>query len=98
MKHYRELNELGFQKILKKFDKTVGWKASALYMDKVHKYHWATSNKIDKFIEETESLYIDDFADGHRRKGMSKLRTPEIYEVKKHSKRAEKYMTTNEYI
>lgn len=84
MKNYKELNELGFQKILKKFDKTAGWKASTLYMDKVHKYHWVTSHKIELFIEETEKLYIDEFAEGHRRKGMSKLRTPEVFKVSLH--------------
>jgi SPX domain protein involved in polyphosphate accumulation len=81
LKHYKELNELGFQKILKKFDKTAGWTASHLYMEKVRQYHWVNSNKIETFIEETEQLYISEFAEGHRRRGMSKLRTPEIFKV-----------------
>lgn len=48
------LNETGFQKILKKFDKTAGWKASQLYLKKLQKYHWAKSTKIEDFIKETE--------------------------------------------
>ncbi|KAG0745260.1 hypothetical protein G6F62_005015 [Rhizopus arrhizus] len=77
LKSYRILNETGFRKILKKFDKTAGWKASKLYIQKLNQYHWMNSNKIDEILNDTEELYIEEFASGHRRKGMSKLRTPE---------------------
>ncbi|KAL7324200.1 Xenotropic and polytropic retrovirus receptor 1 [Mucor circinelloides] len=77
LKSYKILNETGFQKILKKFDKTAGWKASTLYMEKVRRYHWAKSHKLDEFLHDTENLYIEEFADGHRRRGMAKLRIPE---------------------
>jgi hypothetical protein len=39
---------------LKKFDKTAGWKASTLYTQKINKYHWVSSNKIDEFLHDTE--------------------------------------------
>ncbi|RCH84235.1 hypothetical protein CU098_001628, partial [Rhizopus stolonifer] len=71
------LNATGFQKILKKFDKTAGWKASSLYMQKLNKYHWMNSEKLDEFLHNTEELYIAEFAEGHRGRGMSKLRIPE---------------------
>lgn len=77
LKSYKILNETGFQKILKKFDKTAGWKASGLYTQKINKYHWAKSKKLDEFLNDTENLYIQEFADGHRRRGMAKLRIPE---------------------
>lgn len=31
-------------------------------------------------LEETEKLYINEFADGHRRRGMRKLRVPEKHD------------------
>jgi hypothetical protein len=74
---YQVLNETGFRKILKKFDKTAGWKASPIYMEKVAQYHWSTSTKLNHILSSTEKLFISEFAEGHRRKGMSKLRTPE---------------------
>ncbi|KAG2230138.1 hypothetical protein INT48_001480 [Thamnidium elegans] len=77
LKSYKVLNQSGFQKILKKFDKTAGWKASGLYTQKINKFHWATSHKIDDIMHDTEKLYIDEFAEGHRRRGMAKLRIPE---------------------
>ncbi|ORX46297.1 SPX-domain-containing protein [Hesseltinella vesiculosa] len=36
---YKKLNQLGCQKILKKFDKVSGWKASHIYMDRIKKRH-----------------------------------------------------------
>ncbi|ORE18882.1 hypothetical protein BCV71DRAFT_109698 [Rhizopus microsporus] len=56
LKSYRELNETGFQKILKKFDKIAGWKASTLYMKVVRKQHWITSTELNRIINETEVL------------------------------------------
>ncbi|KAI7849080.1 SPX domain-containing protein [Circinella umbellata] len=80
LRSYKVLNETGFHKIMKKFDKTAGWKASQLYLQRVKKYHWVTSTELDSIIKETETLYINEFADGHRRRGMRKLRVPEKQE------------------
>ncbi|CAO3697478.1 unnamed protein product [Rhizopus microsporus] len=77
LKSFKILNETGFRKILKKFDKTAGWKASTLYFQKLNQYHWIRSRKIDDLLDDTESLYIKEFAGGHRRKGMNQLRLPE---------------------
>ncbi|KAI8374053.1 SPX domain-containing protein [Choanephora cucurbitarum] len=54
LKSYKVLNATGFQKILKKFDKTAGWKASGLYMQKVNQHHWMRSVELDKLLHDTE--------------------------------------------
>ncbi|GAA5797115.1 hypothetical protein HPULCUR_002494 [Helicostylum pulchrum] len=77
LKSYKTLNETGFQKILKKFDKVAGWKASNLYTQSIKKHHWANTTDLDGIIKDAETLYINEFADGHRRRGMRKLRAPE---------------------
>ncbi|CAO3694540.1 unnamed protein product [Rhizopus stolonifer] len=76
LKSYKELNETGFQKILKKFDKVAGWKAGPLYMKVVKMQYWVNSSDLDHILQETEVLYINEFADGHRSRGMNKLRAP----------------------
>ncbi|EIE82625.1 hypothetical protein RO3G_07330 [Rhizopus delemar RA 99-880] len=77
LKSYQELNETGFRKILKKFDKVAGWKASPLYMKVVGSHYWVNSKDLNRMMHETETLYINEFAVGHRRRGMRKLRAPE---------------------
>jgi SPX domain protein involved in polyphosphate accumulation len=56
LKSFKTLNETGFQKILKKFDKVAGWKASHLYTATIKKYHWANTNDLDTIIKETEVI------------------------------------------
>ncbi|KAG0172174.1 hypothetical protein DFQ29_008490 [Apophysomyces sp. BC1021] len=60
--------------------KTAGWKASGLYSKRLKVYHWVITEELDDIIRETETLYISEFADGHRRRGMRKLRVPEKQE------------------
>ncbi|KAF9953799.1 hypothetical protein BGZ72_005133 [Mortierella alpina] len=79
IKNYKVLNETGFGKIMKKFDKTAGWKATkAFNVSKLHPRYFMSSNTLEELIAETEALYIEKFEDGHRRRGMSKLRIPDI--------------------
>lgn len=54
LKSYKSLNETGFQKILKKFDKIAGWKASTLYAQIINKCHWVVDADLDFIIKETE--------------------------------------------
>lgn len=54
LKSYKTLNETGFQKILKKFDKVAGWKASNLYTQTIKNHHWANTNDLDIIMKETE--------------------------------------------
>ncbi|KAG2179970.1 hypothetical protein INT43_003757 [Umbelopsis isabellina] len=77
LRSYRALNATGFAKILKKFDKTAGWNATNLYTRKLQEYNWYRSDDLQALIDETEELYVNEFAGGHRRRGMRKLRIPE---------------------
>ncbi|KAG0209904.1 hypothetical protein BGX28_009871 [Mortierella sp. GBA30] len=77
-KNYKILNETGFTKIMKKFDKTAGWKASqAFKASKLQLRYFMCSSTLDELIKETETLYVDKFEDGNRHRGMSKLRIPD---------------------
>ncbi|KAG0089240.1 hypothetical protein BGZ93_000422 [Podila epicladia] len=78
IKNYKVLNHTGFAKILKKFDKTAGWKASKGYMNSNLKpAYFMTSPMIEGLIKETEDVFIESFEKGHRRRGMAKLRIPD---------------------
>jgi SPX domain protein involved in polyphosphate accumulation len=54
LQSYKTLNQTGFQKILKKFDKVAGWKASHLYSQTIKKHHWSSASELDTIIKETE--------------------------------------------
>ncbi|KAG0073947.1 hypothetical protein BGZ90_011150 [Linnemannia elongata] len=78
IKNYKVLNHTGFAKILKKFDKTAGWKGSKPYINsRLKPAYFMTSGVIEDLIKETEDLFIDTFEKGHRRRGMAKLRIPD---------------------
>lgn len=78
IKNYKVLNHTGFAKILKKFDKTAGWKLSKTYTSsKLKPAYFMTSGIIQDLIVETEDVFIDTFEKGHRRRGMAKLRIPD---------------------
>ncbi|KAG0246924.1 hypothetical protein BGX31_005412 [Mortierella sp. GBA43] len=78
IKNYKVLNHTGFAKILKKFDKTAGWRASRLYMNsKLKPAYFMNSTTVEDLITTTEDLFVDTFEKGHRRRGMAKLRIPD---------------------
>ncbi|KAF9156642.1 hypothetical protein BG015_003244 [Linnemannia schmuckeri] len=78
LKNYKVLNKTGFIKIMKKFDKTAGWKASKEFQaSKLNTAYFISSTTLDDLISETEDLYIEKFEKGHRRRGMAKLRIPD---------------------
>ncbi|KAG0033282.1 hypothetical protein BGZ81_008867 [Podila clonocystis] len=78
LKNYKALNSTGFAKIMKKFDKTAGWKASkAFELSKLRSRYFMNSTVLKDLIVETEDLYINAFEKGHRRRGMAKLRIPD---------------------
>ncbi|KAF9162628.1 hypothetical protein DFQ26_003381 [Actinomortierella ambigua] len=78
LKNYKVLNHTGFAKILKKFDKTAGWRASKTYVNtKLQSSYLVTSSILADLIAETEEVFIDTFEKGHRRRGMAKLRIPD---------------------
>ncbi|KAF9434611.1 hypothetical protein BGZ76_007725 [Entomortierella beljakovae] len=74
----RILNNTGFVKIMKKFDKTAGWKASKMFAaSKLRPAYFMKSNILDELLEEVENLFIEKFENGQRRRGMAKLRIPD---------------------
>lgn len=78
IKNYKVLNHTGFAKILKKFDKTAGWKSSKSYMNsRLNPAYFMNSGTVEDLIKQTEDLFVDAFEKGHRRRGMAKLRIPD---------------------
>ncbi|ORZ16131.1 EXS family-domain-containing protein [Lobosporangium transversale] len=78
IKNYKVLNHTGFVKIMKKYDKTAGWKASKAFKEnKLRCMYFMKSDALDDLIKETEDLFIDNFEGGRRRRGMAKLRVPD---------------------
>lgn len=78
IKNYKVLNHTGFAKILKKFDKTAGWKASKSYMNsRLKPAYFMNSGTVEDLIKQTEDLFVDAFEKGHRRRAMAKLRIPD---------------------
>ncbi|KAG0301670.1 hypothetical protein BGZ98_008143 [Dissophora globulifera] len=86
LKNYKILNNTGFVKIMKKYDKTAGWKASKLFIEhKLKPAYFMTSSVLADLFDETEELFIEKFANGNRRRGMSKLRIPDSKNQTHHS-------------
>ncbi|KAG0369635.1 hypothetical protein BGZ54_009367 [Gamsiella multidivaricata] len=72
------LNNTGFVKIMKKYDKVAGWKASKAFIaSKLRPIYFMTSTTLDDMMTETEDLFIYKFENGHRRRAMAKLRIPD---------------------
>ncbi|KAI9323089.1 SPX domain-containing protein [Dichotomocladium elegans] len=77
---YKNLNEKGFQKILKKFDKTAGWRASQLYTQKMKQYHWVTSEDLNAIIKETETVIGAGVCANCVSRRSKRIITPPLYE------------------
>lgn len=86
LKNYRILNNTGFVKIMKKFDKTAGWKASKGFVAfKLRLAHFMSESALDDLFKETEDLFIEKFEGGRRRRGMAKLRIPDVSRQSHHA-------------
>ncbi|KAI3649667.1 hypothetical protein MP228_005299 [Amoeboaphelidium protococcarum] len=85
LKNFQILNYTGFVKILKKFDKTAGWKSQALYMHKVDAKYFHTSNVVDGFLSQTEQLFLKFFAGGNKKEARQQLRLPNYKQKTHHS-------------
>ncbi|KAI9172952.1 Xenotropic and polytropic retrovirus receptor 1 [Blastocladiella emersonii ATCC 22665] len=79
MRNYQILNFTGlFKQILKKFDKTAGWRSSRIYItDRKYLLSWDQDPVVRDLLKETEALYCNFFSKGHRQAGMKELRLPD---------------------
>ncbi|KAI7856959.1 EXS family-domain-containing protein [Circinella umbellata] len=75
LQSYKEINLVGFQSILKKFDRIAGWQAKKQYMEKVKTFHWASSQDLEKMMEDTIVIFADEFANNNRVKSARSLKT-----------------------
>ncbi|XP_016185997.1 phosphate transporter PHO1 homolog 1 [Arachis ipaensis] len=74
LKVYRNLNMLAFMKILKKFDKVTEKQILPIYLKVVESSYFNSSDKVVKFMDEVEELFVKNFAKDDRRKAMKYLR------------------------
>ncbi|KAI9499548.1 EXS family-domain-containing protein [Zychaea mexicana] len=77
LQSYKETNLQGFQSILRKFDRIAGWQANKHYMEKIKQYHWASTKDLEKVMEDTISLFANEFSRGNRAKSARCLKTLE---------------------
>ncbi|XP_004509586.1 phosphate transporter PHO1 homolog 1 isoform X2 [Cicer arietinum] len=71
---YRNLNLLAFIKILKKFDKVTEKQILPIYLKVVESSYFNNSDKVVKFMDEVEELFVKFFAKDDHRKAMKYLR------------------------
>lgn len=86
LRKYKSLNQIGFTKILKKYDKIANVNASKLYLSSVvNEKSFVKSSKLDKLIREIEEFYSIHYEEGSRRRSMKKLRVPSKRNVRHYS-------------
>ena len=73
--NFSELNGEGFDKAMKKLDKTVKTEQREKFMQKVRKKEFFQAKQLNILISETENLFCQAFFDNDR-KGMKSLRMP----------------------
>ena len=73
--NFSELNGEGFDKAMKKFDKTAKTEQRDKFMQKVRKKEFFQAKQLNILISETENLFCQAFFDNDR-KGMKSLRMP----------------------
>ncbi|XP_019057105.1 PREDICTED: phosphate transporter PHO1 homolog 9-like [Tarenaya hassleriana] len=74
LKSYCFLNQMGFSKILKKYDKITSRNASKSYLHAVDNSYLGTSEEVSRLMSRVEATYIKHFAHGNHREGMRSLR------------------------
>ncbi|KAI9275613.1 EXS family-domain-containing protein [Phascolomyces articulosus] len=75
LQSYKEINMVGFHSILKKFERVAGWQAKKQYVEKVKQYHWASSQDLEKIMEDTVCLFANEFTCGNRVRSARCLKT-----------------------
>ncbi|CAG8488467.1 3936_t:CDS:10 [Acaulospora colombiana] len=77
LRKYRVLNRIGFEKVLKKYEKITNVKVSKLYLSTiVNEKSFVKSSKLEKLIREVEDFYSVHFEEGSRKRSMRKLHVP----------------------
>ncbi|KJE90575.1 xenotropic and polytropic murine leukemia virus receptor xpr1 [Capsaspora owczarzaki ATCC 30864] len=75
LRNYHILNHTALAKILKKHDKTTGFRTLAVCMDKLkNEPFMKLREKLSSLMEDCEKLYSDAICDGDRRAAMRRLR------------------------
>lgn len=83
LQNYQDLNFTGFGKILKKHDKLMGNDAGAKWRQaNVELAPFHMNNGVANLIQDTESLFINELAQGDRQKAMKRLRVPPLKDRK----------------
>lgn len=77
LKNFRILNQTCVAKILKKNEKVTGI-SSNIYIKRAENLHIYTSTNVEELITQTETLFIESFANGDRHSAMRKLRIPDL--------------------
>ena len=85
IQNYRLLNFTAAAKILKKFDKTAGWRSSEIYLKHVDEMNFRKSHLVDQMIKEVETWYTEFFAQKQRRNAMKDLRVPDNKQATHHA-------------
>lgn len=80
LKSYRSLNQTGFRKMMKKFDKVTGHRSLAGFMSKVNKCYFSQSEILDDLIEKTETMFAYYFEHGNHKHAVEKLRANAVHE------------------
>ncbi|EFJ18804.1 hypothetical protein SELMODRAFT_451480 [Selaginella moellendorffii] len=74
LRNFSSLNMMAFVKILKKYDKVTGQNASGSYLKMVENSHFATLDKVVKFMDRVERVFTLHFTKGNRKQAMAYLR------------------------
>ncbi|CAH8384974.1 unnamed protein product [Eruca vesicaria subsp. sativa] len=74
LKSYCFLNQLGFSKILKKYDKTTSRNTSKPYLNTVDHSYLGSCDEVSRLMSRVEATFIKHFANGNHRDGMKSLR------------------------
>lgn len=79
IQNYQTLNETGFRKICKKYDKNLRSSAAGRWFDaNVEEAVFTDSRFLQRMIREVEDLYTTHLANGNRSLAMTKLRVPPL--------------------
>lgn len=74
---YKDLNYVGFRKILRKHDKLFSSTSGSLYLRmKIYGAYFRTNKDVESLIHQTESIVTTVFEDGSRAKAMKILHMP----------------------